>query len=117
MPIYWKKTADVYPDSAWRHDNAFTAFDPDVRFPRFHMETGDETIGNIHLIEGGPQSGHWEWSMTVALSCPRYGRPTSGVEPSRGEAGRHAVEVYRHYLSTRSEQYPRARASRQSRGE
>jgi hypothetical protein len=42
MPIYWMKTADVYPDSGWREDNAFMAFDPDVRFPRFHMVEGDD---------------------------------------------------------------------------
>jgi hypothetical protein len=30
------------------------AFDPEVRFPRFYMETGDETIGSVRLIESGP---------------------------------------------------------------
>ena len=40
--IYWMRTADVYPDNGW-HRNAFMAFDPEVRFPRFHMEAGDET--------------------------------------------------------------------------
>ena len=53
MPIYWMKTADVYPDAGW-DDQAFMAFDPDVRFPRFHMVEGDETIGNVRLVEGGP---------------------------------------------------------------
>jgi hypothetical protein len=105
------KTADVYPDSGWGEDNAFMAFDPEVRFPRFHIVEGDETIGNVHLIEGGLQSGQWQWSMTVPLMGPRYGRPTNGVEASRGAAGWRVVEVYRHYLSTRPERYPR-----QSRG-
>jgi hypothetical protein len=107
MSIYWLKTADVYPDGGW-HENAFMAFDPDVRFPRFHMAEGDETIGNVHLIKGGLQSGQWQWSMTVALPGPRYSSPTSGVGASRGAAGRRVIEVYRHYLSTRPEQYPRA---------
>jgi hypothetical protein len=40
--------------------------------------------------------------MTAALPGPRYGHPTGGVEAIRG-----GVEVYRHYLSTRSEQYLR----------
>jgi hypothetical protein len=106
MSIYWMRTAEVYPASGWRR-NALMAFDPEVRFPRFHMTEGDETIGNVHLIKGGLQSGLWQWSMTVALPGPRYGSPTSGVEESRGAAGRRVIEVYRHYLSTRSEQYPR----------
>ena len=106
MSIYWLKTADVYPDSGWR-ENAFMAFDPDVRFPRFHMAEGDETIGNVHLIKGGLQSGQWQWSMTVALSGPAYGSPISGTEPSRGAAARRVIEAYRHYLSMRPEQYPR----------
>jgi hypothetical protein len=113
--IYWMRTAEVYPASGW-HRKAFMGFDPEVRFPRFHMVEGDETIGNVHLIEGGPQSGQWQWSMTVALPGPRYGRPTNGVEESRGAASRRVVGVYRHYLSTRPEQYPRSRASRKSRG-
>jgi hypothetical protein len=46
--------------------------------------------------------------MTVALPGPRYGSPTNGVEEGRGVAGRRVIEVYRHYLSTRPEQYPRA---------
>jgi hypothetical protein len=107
MTIYWMRMIEVYPDSRWHEDNAFIAFDPKVRFPRFHMETGDETIGNVHRIEGGPQSGQWQWSMTVSLPGPRYGRSTNGTEPNRGAAGRRVVEVYRHYLSTRPEQYPR----------
>src|SRR3712207_532426 len=111
MPIYWMRTADVYPDGGY-DDTFFMAFDPDVRFPRFHMTKGDDTIGNINLIKGGLQSGQCEWSMTVSLPGPRYGRPTSGVEASRGAAGQRVIETYRHYLSTRPEQYPRFRASR-----
>lgn len=88
MSIYWMRTADVYPHSGWRENNDFMAFDPDVRFPRFHMVEGDETIGNVHLIEGGSQSGQWQWSMTVSLPSPRYGKPANGVEPSRGAAAR-----------------------------
>ena len=87
--------------------DVFMAFDPAVRFPRFHMETSDETIGNVRLIEGGPEFGPWQWSMTVALPGPRYSHPTNGTEASRGAAGRRVVEVYRHYLSTRPKQYPR----------
>jgi hypothetical protein len=45
--------------------------------------------------------------MTVSLPGPRYGRPTSGVEAEKAAAGRRIVEVYRHYLSTRPEQYMR----------
>jgi predicted DNA-binding WGR domain protein len=52
MSIYWTKIADVYPDGGY-DDSFFMAFDPEARFPRFHMETGDETIGNVHLIKGG----------------------------------------------------------------
>jgi hypothetical protein len=88
---------------------AFLAFDPNVRFPRFHPTQGDETIGNVYLIEGEPQSGQWQWSMTVSLPGPRYGEPTSGIETSRGAAGRRVVEVYRHYLSVRPEEYLRYR--------
>ena len=62
----------------------------------------------MDLIKGGLQSGLWQWSMTVALPGPRYGSPTNGVEEGRGVAGRRVIEVYRHYLSTRPEQYPRA---------
>jgi hypothetical protein len=111
MSIYWMKTADVCPVGGY-NETSFMAFDPEVRFPRFHMVEGDETIGNVQLIKGGLQDGQWQWSMTVALPGPRNGRPTNGVEASRGAAGRRVVEVYRHYLSTRSEQYPRSRASR-----
>jgi hypothetical protein len=100
------KTADVYPDA--RYDETyFMAFDPEVRFPRFHMTEGDETIGNVHQIKGGPQDGRWQWSVTVSLPGPRYGGPTNGVEESRSAAGRRVIEVYQHYLSTRLEQYPR----------
>jgi hypothetical protein len=109
MSIYWMRTADVYPDGGY-DDSDFMAFDPEMRFPRFHMTEGDETIGNVHLIKGGLQSGQWQWSMTVALSGPRYGRPTNGVEASRGVAARRLVDVYRHYLSTRPQQYPRVPA-------
>jgi hypothetical protein len=115
MPIYWMKTADVYPDGGYE-DTFFMAFDPEVRFPRFHMTEGDGTIGNVHLIKGGLQSGQWQWSMTVALPGPRYSHPIGGTEATRGAAARRVIEVYRHYLSTRPEQYPRFRASRQSRG-
>ncbi|WP_046866868.1 hypothetical protein [Microvirga massiliensis] len=104
MSIYWKRTADVYPDAGYG-PNTFMAFDPQVRFPRFHMGTGDKTIGNVHLIQGGPQDGRWHWSMTVSLPGPRYGPPTNGTKPTRGAAGRRVVEVYRHHLSTRPEQY------------
>ena len=106
MSVYWMSTADVYPDARWC-ENSFTALDPDVRFPRFHMVEGYEPIGGVDLIKGGLQSGLWQWSMTVALPGPRYGSPTNGVEESRGAAGRRVIEVYRHYLSTRPEQYPR----------
>ena len=82
MAIYWMNTAEVYPESGWGPENAFMAFDPEVRFPRFHMETGDETIGNVRLIEGGPQSGQWQWSMTVSLPGPYYRSPRGGTEPS-----------------------------------
>ena len=87
MSICWMKTADVYPDGRYGPD-FFMAFDPAVRFPRFHMETGDETIGNVHLIQGGLQSGKWEWSVTVALPGPAYGAPTNGVEETRSAAAR-----------------------------
>lgn len=108
MSIYWKRTADVYPDGGYAPTN-FMAFDPDVRFPRFHMLEGDEPIGGVHLIEAGTEKGLWHWTMTASVPGPRYGPPISGTEPTRGAAGRRAVEVYRHYLSTRPEQYPRAR--------
>jgi hypothetical protein len=39
MSIYWMKTAEVYPDGRYG-PYAFMAFDPEVRFPRVHMETG-----------------------------------------------------------------------------
>jgi hypothetical protein len=107
MSIYWMRTADAYPDGGYGPDT-FMAFDPDVRFPRFHMETGDESIGNIHLIGGGMETGLWKWSMTVSLPGPRYSSPSSGIDPSRGAAARRMIEVYRHYLSTRPETYPRA---------
>lgn len=106
MSIYWMRTADVYPNGGY-NDSYFMAFDSEVRFPRFHMMEGDETVGNVHLIMGGLQAGQWQWSMTVSLPSPRYGSPTNGVEESRGAAGKRVIEVYRHYLSTRPEQYPR----------
>jgi hypothetical protein len=46
------RTADVYPDGGY-DDSYFMAFDPEVLFPRIHMATGDETIGNVHLVKGG----------------------------------------------------------------
>src|SRR5918998_746068 len=104
MSIYWMKTADVYPSGGYEYA-CFMAFDPAVRFPRVHMATGDKTIGNVRMINGGPQSGQWQWSMTVSLPGPRYGDPINGTEPRRGAAGRRVVEVYKHYLSTCPEQY------------
>ncbi len=104
--IYWMRTREVYPDSGW-HEMAYLAFDPGVRFPRFHPTKGDEPIGNVHLVKGGPQDGLWQWSMTVSLPGPGYGGPISGTETDKGAAGRRAIEVYRHYLSTRPEHYPR----------
>jgi hypothetical protein len=109
MHIYWMKTADVHPAAGYG-PNAFTAFDSDVRFPRFHMVEGDEPIGNIRLVGGGSGSGKWRWSMTVALPGQFYDRSVSGVEDSRGEAGRRVIEVYQHYLATRPQQYPRDNA-------
>ncbi|WP_134497802.1 hypothetical protein [Microvirga pakistanensis] len=106
MPIYWMKATDVYPDGGYDETN-FMAFDPDVLFPRFHMTEEDETIGSVHLIRGGPQDGRWHWSMTVSLPGPYYSAQTSGTEAARGGAARKVIEAYRHYLSTRPEQYPR----------
>jgi hypothetical protein len=102
--IYWMKTKDVYPDGGY-DDTFFMAFDPEVRFPRFHMETGDETIGTVHRITGGPENGLWQWSMTVSLPGPRYGRPTNGRSEKRSDAARAMIECYRHYLSTRPMDY------------
>lgn len=85
MSIYWMRTDEVYPDSGW-HERAFMAFDPDVGFPRFHPTTGGETIGNVHQIDGGPQAGLWQWSITVSLPSPRYSGPTSGTELGSGPA-------------------------------
>jgi hypothetical protein len=45
--------------------------------------------------------------MTASLPGPRYTSPTGGVEPSRAAAARRVIEVYRHYLSTRPENYQR----------
>jgi hypothetical protein len=109
MSIYWMKTADVYPDGGYG-DTDFMAFDPKVRFPRFHMMTGDEYIGGINRIDGGPQDGLWQGSMTVSLPGLFYASPTSGTEQNRGTAAQRMIEVYRHYLATRPEQYPRSDA-------
>src|SRR3954469_1965545 len=98
MPIYWMKTTDVYPNARY-DETAFMAFDPEVRFPAFHMAEGDETIGNVHQIKGGLQTGLWQWSMTVALSGPAYVRPTNGVEATRGAPARKVIAVYRHCLA------------------
>ena len=104
--IYWMRTAAVHPDAGYGPD-VFMAFDPAVRFPRFHMETSDETIGNVRLIEGGPAI----WALAMVHDRRATGaalwRPHQRHEASRGAAGRRVVEVYRHYLSTRPEQYPR----------
>jgi hypothetical protein len=107
MGIYWKRTSEVYPDGGY-DDTFWMAFDPDVRFPRFHMVQGDETIGNVHRIKGGPGDGLWQWSMTVSLPGPRYGSPTNGREADKVEAGRKVIACYRHYLSTRPETYQRS---------
>ena len=85
MSIYWMKTADVYPDSRWS-EHSFTALDPDARFPRFHMVEGDEPIGGVDLIEGGLQSGLWQWSMTVsclvlAMAAPPMVLSQAGTQP------------------------------------
>jgi hypothetical protein len=106
MSIYWMKTADVYPDGRW-HDQAFIAFDPDVRFPRFNPTGGDEIIGTVALVEQGPDSGRWQWSMTVSLPGPAYRLPASGTEADRSTATARMIGTYRHYLSTRPQQYPR----------
>ncbi len=100
------KTADLYPDARYRPD-CFSAFDPEVRFPRFHREPGDEYIGNVRRIQGGPQDGLWQWSVTVSLPGPFYASPRSGTEQGRGAAARRTIDVYRRYLSTRPEKDPR----------
>ena len=104
MSIYWMRTAEVYQDGGYDPTD-FMAFDPEVQFPHVHPTERDETIGNVHHVTGGPHSGQWAWSMTVSLPGPCYGSPTSGIEASRRGAGRRVSEVYRHYLSTRPEQY------------
>lgn len=106
MPIYWMRTADVYPDAGYE-PTAFMAFDRGVRFPRTHMVEGDEPIGNVRLITSGPQEGLWQWSMAVAPSGPRYGSPTNGVTGTRGAAARRLIDVYRRYLDTRPGSYLR----------
>lgn len=65
MSIYWMRTADVFPDGRYGPDT-FMAFDPDVRFPRFHMTKGAETIGNVHMIEGQAAVG------TLAMVNDRF---------------------------------------------
>ena len=106
MSIYWMKTADVYPDARW-HDQAFIAFDPDVRFPRFNPTEGDEIIGTVTLVQRGSDSGRWQWSMTVSLPGPAYHLPANGTETDRSTATARMIGTYRHYLSTRPKQYPR----------
>ena len=44
--------------------------------------------------------------MTVFLSGPYYDTPTHGVALTLGPARHKVIEPYRHYLSTRPEQYP-----------
>ena len=105
MGIYWKRTSEVYPDGGY-DDSYWMAFDPDVRFPRTFPITGDEPIGNVHRITGGPEDSLWQWSMTASLPGPMFhGR--SGVEADKVEAGRAVIDCYRRYLSTRPEKYPR----------
>lgn len=106
MGIYWKRTSEVYPDGGY-DDTSWMAFDPDVRFPRTFPLTGDEPIGGVDMVTGGLESGLWKWSMTASLPGPHYGSPTNGVEADKVEAGRKVIACYRHYLSTRPEQYPR----------
>ncbi|ANY78439.1 hypothetical protein BB934_09525 [Microvirga ossetica] len=89
------------------HDQAFIAFDPDMRFPRFNPTDGDEIIGTVALVERGPDAGLWRWSMTVSLPGSAYRLPTRGTEADRSTATTRMIETYRHYLSTRPQQYPR----------
>jgi hypothetical protein len=100
------KTADVYPDAGY-DSTYFMAFDPEATFPHFHEISGDETIGNVHRVTGGPEDGRWMWSMTVSLPGPGYSSARSGTVTSRREAGRSLIAAYRHYLSARpnAEQY------------
>ncbi len=57
MMIYWKRATDVYPDGGWQPNNAFMVFDPEVLFPRFYMEKGDETKGGLNKRLYGIREG------------------------------------------------------------
>jgi hypothetical protein len=99
------KTADLYPDAGY-DETFFTAFDPEVTYPHFHDQEGDEMIGNVHKVPHGPERGLWQWSMTVSLPGPLF-HNRSGTAAGRGEAARCVIEAYRRYLATRpnAEQY------------
>jgi len=64
MSSYWMKTADVYPDSGC-DDTFFMAYDPVVRFSRFHMVAWGCEVARKHL------AGEHTPGFVTCGRCPR----------------------------------------------
>ena len=106
MPIYWMRRNDAFPGSL-PDDDAFCAFDNEVRFERIQSRPDAEYIGGVNLIRGGMKDGLWQWSMTVSLPGPAFGRPTNGTSAQRAEAAHAMLDCYTLYLKTRPVDYTR----------
>lgn len=79
MPIFWMRTWDTVGDPTWPADS-FSAFDPEVVFPRIHSRHDGEYVGTVRL---------------------------NGDGSTRGDAGRAMHDCYKRYLRSRLVDYTR----------
>ncbi|MET0529584.1 MAG: hypothetical protein ABW003_14840 [Microvirga sp.] len=80
--VTWIRIGERHPDLAQERDY-FLALDGEVQ------------VGIVRLINFGPETGRWLWSMLLTHPGPAFTRPTSGTAPTRWEAVRDLVDCYR----------------------
>jgi hypothetical protein len=74
MPLKLRRAADQFPDAGWPPDNGHLV-----------VMRGDEVIGTLRRMDGGPQAGNWSWSIT-ALYVPPGIMTLHGTADTRDEA-------------------------------
>jgi predicted DNA-binding WGR domain protein len=101
MSIYWMRTADVYLDGGY-DESYFMTFDPEVRFPRFHMTEGDETTCSVRAMAarrsasmkaGALPAG--ASSMSIGTTCRPSRRSTCGMPDELRSPIKHHVVLHR----------------------
>ena len=55
---------------------------------------GEVQIGSVRLVDCGPDTGRWQWSLLLARSDPLFPWPTNGTALLKAEAEEELVDLY-----------------------